>query len=326
MAEVEKVPREAVDWDEAPGVIEGSMNIELRPDQCGVEVWLREVAQGPLKGLVRGRRPDSTVPDFLREPGPLRESLMREFAFRAETETAATKACALVVAAARTIPEMEFYTTQTVDEARHSLAFREHLLDLGVPPEELMETADRAGGEDARRIVDPLWEWGLPRFGGEFVNGVVIITILLEGVLAPASELSEHKWSPISEATADIERGACVDEIRHLTVGSWIIRNHLIEHPDEKQGLLDLISEGRELWQSLPVPEIIYNREVLFQEGIDARRDDIGDAELTDGVRLVDTTPEDRLKLAVEWSQEVQEKRLEYMGLEEAIPEPVQSS
>lgn len=321
MAEFDEVPREAIDWDAAPGVLEGATTYELRPEQCDIEFWLKEVAQGPLVGLVNGRRPESEVPEFLRQDGPLRDNLIREFAFRSETERAATWSCALITAAARDVAGMEFYATQTIDEARHAQTFRHHLVDLGVPEEELMATVERVAGEDARRIVDPVWDWGVPRFSGNYIKGVVIVTILLEGVLAPTTELSEHKWRPISPATADIERGACVDEIRHLTVGSWVIRDHVEKHPEEKQELIDLIVEGREVWQSLPVPEIIYEREQQYQEGIESVADHIGDAEIVPGMRLVDSTPEDRLKMAVGWAQEVQESRLTYMGLEEAIPE-----
>jgi hypothetical protein len=324
MADFDQVPREAIDWDAAPGVLEGSTSYELRPEQCGIEFWLKEVAQGPLVGLEHGRRPESEVPDFLREPGPLRDNLIREFAFRSETERAATWTCALICAAARRIEDvagMEFYATQALDEARHSESFRHHLVDLGVPEDELLETVKRVAGDDARRLVEPVWDWGVPRYAHDYIKGVVIVTILLEGVLAPTTELSEHKWRPISPATADIERGACVDEIRHLTVGSWIIRDHVQKHPEDKEELLDLIREGRDVWASLPVPEIIFEREQQYQDGIQSVRDQIADAEITPGVRLVDTTPEDRLGMAVGWAKEVQESRLKYMGLEDAIPQ-----
>ena len=53
------------DWDDAPGVIEGALDIELSADECDMEFWVQSVAQGTLQGLVHGRKPESTVPDFL---------------------------------------------------------------------------------------------------------------------------------------------------------------------------------------------------------------------------------------------------------------------
>ena len=246
------------DWEQAPNILAGATEVELDPHDCDLEYWIHNVAQGSLKGLVRGRRPTSRVPAVLREDGPLRDSLMAEMAFRSLSEEAATKACALVTMAAEDATGLEFYATQTLDEARHAQSFRCHLLDLGVPEAELTDTMERVAGEDRDRVLGPLWDWGLPAFDNTFINGVVIVTVILEGVLAPTTELSERKWKVISEATADIERGACVDEIRHLAAGSWFVRDHLERHGEpERQRVLELITEGRRRWEALPTAEIL---------------------------------------------------------------------
>jgi hypothetical protein len=314
------------DFDQAPGLLEGATTIELTPEECDVEFWLRSVAQGSLAGRIRGRRPTSEVPAFLRDPGPLRDNLMVEFAFRSLTEVEATRICALAAAAAPDIACMDFYVTQALDEARHADAFRGHLTLLGVAEEDLLQTVDDVAGADAARIIQPLWEWGLPildagaESGTRFIDMVAMITILLEGVLAPTTELSELKWKGISEATADIERGACVDEIRHLSVGSSILRRHVRANPDDVDRLVALVADGRRVWAELPTAEIIMGREQQFQEGITRHRDAIGDVELFPGRPLVETTPEERLMAALSWSEEVQRSRLEYMGLSAAMP------
>jgi hypothetical protein len=311
-------PSDAValaDWERAPNILDGAISSELSPSDCNVEFWLTSVAQGSLKGLVRGHRPDAAVPDCLRRPGPLRESLVAEFAFRSFSEEAATKACALVTSAARNVVELEFYSTQTLDEARHAHVFRSHLLDLGIADADLATVIEATAGEDRDRVLEPLWGWGLPAFGNNFINGVVIVTILLEGVLAPTTELSERKWRPISPATTDVERGACVDEIRHLAVGSWFVREHLIANPHEHDRVAALIAQGRAFWDSLPTAELLYRREVLFQQGIEEHCDVIGDYEISPGRRLIDTSAQERLLMATSWSREVQEARLAYMGL-----------
>jgi hypothetical protein len=317
-------PVALADWDNAPGLLEGATSVEIDPRDCGVDYWLKNVAQGPLVGLVRGHKPQSQVPQFLKEPGPLRDSLISEFAFRSLTEEAATRACALVAAASYDVAGLEFYTTQALDEARHAQTFREHLLDLGVPADELRGTIEAYAGADRDRILGPLWEWGLPAFADKFVNGVAIVTVLLEGVLAPTTELSERKWTPLSQATTDVERGACVDEIRHLAAGSWFIREHLRAHPEDHAPLIELVLEGRRRWDELPTVEVIAKREALFQEGLEAHAVEVGDYEIFPGRRLIDTDAQERLLAALKWSQQVQAERLAYMGLQEVIPDDSQ--
>ncbi len=309
------------DWDTAPGLLKGVATIEVDPRECGIEHWLTHVAQGPLLGLVRGHRPDAKVPEFLGQPGPLRENLIGEFAFRSLTEEIATRISARIAAGADDVVGLKFYTTQALDEARHAQTFRDHLLELDVPADELHATIAACAAADCERLMEPMWSWGLPAAEDKFINGVAIVTILLEGVLAPTTELSERKWRCMSRATADIERGACVDEIRHLAAGSWFVRRHLIEHPGDRGSLVDLLREGRRVWGGLPIVEIIVERELQYQQGIEQHRDQIGDYEIFPGRRLIDTTAEERLMMALSWSQEVQTQRLTYMGLPEAIPE-----
>jgi hypothetical protein len=317
------------DWEQAPSLLEGSAEIELSLHDCDLEYWLRNVAQGSIVGTVHGRRPEAEVPPMLREPGALRDSRLEEVAFRALSEDAATRICALITAAAPDVASMDFYATQTLDEARHAESFRHHLVDLGVPEAEVLDTIERVAGPERDRIIDPLWEWALPAVEGgagdllslrtsehAYINGVVVITILLEGVLAPTTELAERKWQPISAVSADIERGACVDEIRHLAVGSWIVREHVRRHgAGEKERILALLEAGRATWESLPVVDMLMERERLFQQGLDENREAIGDAEIWPGRRLVETTVEERVMKAGTWAVEVQDQRMRYMGL-----------
>jgi hypothetical protein len=254
------------------------------------------------------------------QPGPLRDAILNEFAFRAIAEQKATRAISYLVANAPDIDNMEFFGTQLIDEARHSRVFRGHMLELGVPESELLATIESISGEDSRRILVPLEDFALPimRDQRDFIGGVVILTVLVEGVLAPSAELSERKWRLLDPAAAQIERGANIDEIRHLTVGSSVVRQHLIEHPEERPRLFEIISRGRELWTRLPTQEVVLKRELYFQEGLEQHKDVVGDYEVWEGKRLIDSTPEERLEAAHNWSTEMQNSRSEYMGLTEA--------
>ena len=56
------VPVEA-DFDRAPALLDGAMSLELTPQICNLEYWLGAVAQGTLRGLVKGgHRPTRPFP------------------------------------------------------------------------------------------------------------------------------------------------------------------------------------------------------------------------------------------------------------------------
>jgi len=280
------IPAEA-DIDRAPGLLDGAMSLDLTPQRCNLEYWLGTVAQGTLRGLVRGgHRAEAATPAWMREPGPLRQALIEEFAFRSIAEEKATRALS-------------------------------YLVELGVAQDELHATIERVAGEDREKILVPLENFGLPlgRDAGDFIGGVCVLTVLVEGVLAPAAELSELKWRLLDPAAAEIERAAGIDEIRHLTVGSAVIKQYLQANPGELPRLKDLIERGRAMWGSLPVLDMILRRERLFQEGMQQLRHVVGDYELVPGKRLIDSTPEERLMMAATWSMELQDSRLAFMGL-----------
>src|SRR5437764_6620275 len=88
----------ATGFADAPGLIEGATAGEATAEDCNLDYWLSEVTQGTLKGLVRGHRPESVAPAYMREPGPLREALIDEFAFRSISEEKATRAICHLVA------------------------------------------------------------------------------------------------------------------------------------------------------------------------------------------------------------------------------------
>jgi hypothetical protein len=314
------IPAET-DWDQAPSLMEGALNLELSAATCNLAYWFRSVPQGTLRGHVLGHAEDVRPMDVVTREGGLNSALKQELAFRSLAEDKATRAIGHMVSLAPDTDTMEFYATQLLDEARHAMVFRSHLLQLGVAPADLEAEVDRLAAADSRNILLPLEEFGLRALRDErdFMGGVLVLTVLVEGVLAPAAELSERKWRVFDPAAADIERGAGIDEIRHLTVGSSVLREHLLKHPEEKPRLLDLMAQGYELWGRLPTEEQLLRRERLFQQGIDEHGHLLGDYEAWPGRRLRDTTVEERMETGQEWADRMQRARLAYMGLEEAI-------
>ncbi|WP_426511823.1 VlmB-like protein [Dactylosporangium sp. McL0621] len=315
-----EIPVEA-DFDHAPGLLDGAANLELTVEQCNVAYWFRAVAQGTLKGRPSGHTGEQQTPQYMREPGPLREALSLELSYRALDEEAATRVLSHYVAAAPGVAELEFYSTQLIDEARHHQIFRDHLLDLGHPAEGLMDRIRETGKVYQQEILDPIQRFAtqIVRDEGDFVGAVVAFAIIIEGVLAASTELSERKWGVLDPVAGEIARGAAIDEIRHLTVGSSYVREHLIRHPEERGHVLDVLRRGRELWETLHDREFVMHRERLFQEGIEPHRAALQDYELFPGRRLIDTTPESRWELAARWNDELADARLVYMGIPEAI-------
>jgi hypothetical protein len=321
-SQTESVPLEA-DWDAAPRLLDGAMHLTLTAQQCDLAYWLSSVAQGTLRNrAVTGYSPNAVTPDHMRTPGPLREALMLELGYRSIAEEWATRLLAHYVAIAPDVPELEFFATQLIDEARHARIFRNHMVDMGVPADQLLPTIRAMSADYTREVIDPIVELTLKtvRDEGDFAGGVALFTIVIEGVLAPAAELSERKWDRLDPAASEIARGASIDEIRHLTVGSSILRDHLVAHPEYRPRLMEILRAGRVLWDEVPDRKYVLHREELFQEGMLQHADLVGDYEIWPGRRMLDTTPEERYDAAERWTDEMAQVRMAYMGLEDALP------
>jgi hypothetical protein len=204
-----KIPAEA-DRHRAPNLLEGALRTELTPEYCDLPYWFRAVPEGTLGGDPMGRSPDVPVPDHMMADGPLRQAVMQELAFRSMAEEKATRAISFLVAYAPDLAGMDFYTTQLMDEARHAYAFRGHLLELGVQEEQLEATMESLAGADRDAILTPLEEFGLSVLekDRDYIGGVITLTVLVEGVLAPTAELSERKWRPFDPPRSNGRRAS----------------------------------------------------------------------------------------------------------------------
>jgi len=306
------------DWQTAPGLLDGAKALTLGPQECNLAYWFTSVAQGTLRDRGdSGHHQDALVPDLLKAPGPLREALVLEFGFRSLSEEIATRLLGHYVTLAPGIAELEFYATQLIDEARHARVFRNHLVELGLPAATLLRDIDEMAAQYRKEVLDPVVDFTLDvvRDKADFAGGVAVFAIIIEGVLAPAAELSERKWTPLSPATGEISRGTAIDEIRHLTVASTILRDHVALHPNDTPRLLEILRSGVKLWDELPDRKFVIHREELFQKGMSDHADLIGDYEVWPGVRLLDTTPDQRYDMAEQWTDEMAETRMAYMGL-----------
>lgn len=311
---------EETSWHSAPQLTEGALTLDLDAKKCNLNYWIQAVAQGTWLGLENGHSKGALTPKYMKKDGPLRDAMIEELAYRSEAEELAARALCYLVIHAPCRDTMEFYMTQALDEARHSSVFRGHLLELGVTEETIDSVIQQYASDQIASVLKPLEAWVLEivRDQKDFIGGVILFTILIEGVLAPAAEISERKWRLIDPAAAEIEKGANIDEIRHLTVGASIVKDHLEKHPESKEHIMALIKMSVEKWSSLPTDEIVLRRERLFQQDLHHFADTLSDYEITSGLRLIDSTPEQRLDIANALTRELQVGRLEYMGLTDA--------
>lgn len=311
---------EEANWDNAPQLTEGALTLDLDAKKCDLNYWLQAVAQGTWLGLENGHSKGALTPEYMKEEGPLRDAMIEELAYRSKAEELAARALCYLIIHAPCRETMEFYMTQALDETRHSSVFRGHLLELGIAEDKIEAVTEKYAGDQIKSVLKPLEEWVLEivRDQKDFIGGVVLFTILIEGVLAPAAEISERKWRLIDPAAAEIEKGANIDEIRHLTVGASIVKKHLEKNPESRNHIIKLIKMGVDKWGDLPTDEIVLRRERLFQQGLSQVSDQLAGYEIKPGLKLSDSTPEQRLDIASSLTKELQIGRLEYMGLTEA--------
>jgi hypothetical protein len=298
-------------------VLQNARTTRLDARECGLPYWIRQVAQTDWLGFENGHRASTRVPEHMLREGPFRTAMLKELAFRALSEERGTRAITHLVRTAPTAELMDFFATQLLDEARHGAAFRGHLVALGIAPERVDEAIEELAGQSLRSVLMPMEEFALREQGGQddFIIGVTMLTVVLEGVLAPASEMSELKWKVLDPAAAEIARGANQDELRHLCVGASIVKAHLREHPEDRERIAAAAQAGMAFWQRVPILDVIVERELLFQDGIREQRELLGDYELVPGRLLAETSAEERLSLQVNWSQDLQRERAAFMGL-----------
>ena len=313
--------QDAADWDHAASLFDGAGSLRLTARECDLRYWFANVPIRTLRGNVVGYAPEVTTPDFIRRAGPLHDALKQEVAFRALAEERAARAIGYLVACAPDSTTVEFYATQLLDETRHAMIFRNHLRNLGVREKDVPAVIEQLAGGDRQTILAPIEDLGLPivRDQRDFVGGVVLLTVLVEGFLAPSFELSERKWRPLDPVMADMEKGAGIDEVRHLAVGTSLVREHLHDHPQDTGRLLELVQRGMAMFLTLPIYEQLGRWEALYQQGLADRADVVGDYEIWPGRRLIDTTPRERIQKTSEITSAVHRTRVTDMGLGAAL-------
>lgn len=248
----------------------------------------------------------------------LQKSLIQELSFKSLTEFYASRAILDIVKLAPSLEEYDFFNTLLIDETHHSYLFRSYLqkncyLALTDPINEMATVLNHSHLEVVQPFQDFIHKWVVEK--NNFYAGVIIITIILEGVLAPTAELSERKWFPFYQKASAVQNYANLDEIRHLTICAEIVKRQIEKNPKIAQQLKVCIQEGFQLWNNTNMHQIMLEREELYQQGMQQNLERIDGYYLIDGILLKDTYPEQRIEISNNLVEKMQQSRLQYIGI-----------
>lgn len=249
----------------------------------------------------------------------LRKSILQEMSFKSLTEYYASKAILDILKIAPNIEEYDFLNTLLVDETNHCFLFRNYLIENNlIEDDEPLKKMALVLDNKHLEVIEPfqkfIEQWVVDK--NNFYAGIMIVTIILEGVLAPSAELSEKKWLPFYPRASAIQQYANVDELRHLTLCCDILKNAINKNPKILTQLKKCIVEGLDLWNTSNINNIIMEREYYFQKGIENNIDLIENYQLVDFIKLKDTTPEIRMDISNKMVAELQSSRLNYIGID----------
>jgi hypothetical protein len=130
--------------------------------------------------------------------------------------------------------------------------------------------------------------------GGSFVEAMVLINLVLEGMAYPLYAYEERYWQPVDPYLAKLIRSAFTDETRHVTFGAGLVQALLEGDPARRAKVAALCAEAR-----LAMREVFdfYIRKFvsLFDAVARRHRDVFAGAEFAPGRRIADTPYEDQV-------------------------------
>jgi len=246
--------------------------------------WTRET--GALAAI------GDALPARLLDSRPLAEVHRLDLALFVVFEDASLRVSGALTRRAPTLDALNFSAQQTLDEARHHEVFRRRL-----------EAASAALGLGADAAVEAILIPPLRRFlerayevadGGSFVEAMVLINLVLEGMAYPLYAYEERYWQPVDPYLARLIRAAFTDETRHVAFGAGLVRALLADDPSRRAKVAVLCHEAR-----LALREVFdfYVRKFVSLFDAVARRhgDLFAGAEFAPGRRIADTPYETQI-------------------------------
>jgi hypothetical protein len=203
-------------------------------------------------------------------------------------EEAALRISGALVRRAPSREALAFAAQQTLDEARHHELFARRL-----------EASTAAWGTRAADILIP----PLRKFldlcyevadRGDFVEGLVLTNLVLEGMAYPLYAYEERYWAPVDPYLAQLIATAFADETRHVAFGATLVNAALAQDPGARARVQRLTDHARKVMGEVFA---YYVRKFvgLFDAVARRHRELFADAAFQPGRRLVDTPYEEQI-------------------------------
>ena len=248
--------------------------------------WARE--DGALDAL------GAALPDVILGSPPLAQVHRLDLALFVVFEEAALRVSGALTRLAPNVDAMSFAAQQTLDEARHHEMFHRRLA--------LASAALGVGADDAREaiLIPPLKAF-LDRCyevadGGSFVEAMVLMNLVLEGMAHPVYSYEERYWKAIDPYLSQLVRSAFIDETRHVAFGAQTVRTLLESDPGRRSMASALCAQA-----SLAMGEVFDHYIQEFVGVFDAvarmHPELFAGAECAPGRRIADTPYEEQVRL-----------------------------
>jgi hypothetical protein len=214
------------------------------PVDFSIARWTRDVAaaQWAREGAELARLGDA-IPECIASSRALAEVHRLDLCLFVVFEEAALRVSGALTRSAPTAEAMSFSAQQTLDEARHHEVFLRRLeasvevsggsarvQDIVVPP--------------LRRFLDLCYEVA---DRGAFLEGLVLMNLVLEGMAHPLYAYEQRYWQPADPYLTRLIGGAFVDETRHVALGALTVRQALERDAGARARAQALVLEGRQI-------------------------------------------------------------------------------
>jgi hypothetical protein len=263
-----------------------NLSIARWVDSVPMRQWAREGAELTAIG--------ADLPDLLAESRPLAEVHRLDLALFVVFEEASLRVSGALTRRAPTEDALRFSAQQTLDEARHYEMFRGRLVKASAAAGARPEDAEGAILiPPLRRFVDRCYEVA---DAGSFVEALVLMNLVLEGMAYPLYSYEERYWRPVDPYLASMVRGAFADETRHVAFGAAIVRSILEDDPARRAKVSALCADAR---AALGEVFRYYVRTFvgLFDAVAKRHKETFAAAEMAPGKRIAETPYEEQVAM-----------------------------
>jgi len=213
------------------------------PIDFSISRWVDTVAAGQWTRESRALRSvGEALPDVVVESPPLAEVHRLDLALFVVFEEASLRVSGALTRLASTPDALSFAAQQTMDEARHHEMFRRRLTAASVAAG--LDAADATATmliPPLRSFIDRCYEVA---DGGSFIEGMVLMNLVLEGMAHPLYAYEQRYWAPLDPYLARLVRAAFTDETRHVAFGADVVRRLLSEDPDRRAKMATLCRDA----------------------------------------------------------------------------------